>query len=304
MLSPCSATAPPSRRLGAEHAHYVYEPVGAAFFYARQLDHDATVLVADFGGGTSDFSVMRFSQSRRRAAGRALGPCRHRHCRRRFRLPDRRQGRLAPPRQGRALSLHGQDPVDPEPLLRQFRALEPARHDEGQRRSEGIARARPRRARSRAAGEVHRHHRIRSGLCPLSRRLLGQDGAVEPRTRPISVSRARASTFSAKIARADFEGWIAEDVARIAGHGRCRRCPRPASRPGEIERVFLTGGTSFVPAIRRLFVDRFGENRLTSADQFESIAYGLALIGQTEDAGRWAVANEAESEIRLRLPRW
>src|SRR5919107_5203166 len=48
--------------LGADHARYVYEPVGAAFFYARQLDHDATVLVADFGGGTSDFSVMRFSR--------------------------------------------------------------------------------------------------------------------------------------------------------------------------------------------------------------------------------------------------
>ena len=41
----------------------MYEPVGAAFFYARELDRDATILVADFGGGTSDFSVMRFSQS-------------------------------------------------------------------------------------------------------------------------------------------------------------------------------------------------------------------------------------------------
>ena len=62
-------------------------------------------------------------------------------------------------------------------------------------------------------------------------------------------------------------------------------------KPGEIERVFLTGGTSFVPAIRNLFVDRFGETRLTSADQFESIAYGLALIGQTEAPERWAVTN-------------
>src|SRR6478752_3765514 len=49
-------------KLGAGQASYVYEPVGAAFFFARQLDRDATVLVADFGGGTSDFSVMRFSR--------------------------------------------------------------------------------------------------------------------------------------------------------------------------------------------------------------------------------------------------
>jgi hypothetical chaperone protein len=52
--------------------------------------------------------------------------------------------------------------------------------------------------------------------------------------------------------------------------------------------VFLTGGTSFVPAIRRLFVERFGEERLTSADQFESIAYGLALIGHDADPAQWA----------------
>ena len=46
-------------RLGAGHARYVYEPVGAAFSFARRLERDATVLVADFGGGTSDFSLLR-----------------------------------------------------------------------------------------------------------------------------------------------------------------------------------------------------------------------------------------------------
>ena len=39
---------------------FVYEPVAAAFFFARRLDAAANVLVADFGGGTSDFSIMRF----------------------------------------------------------------------------------------------------------------------------------------------------------------------------------------------------------------------------------------------------
>ena len=58
----------------------------------------------------------------------------------------------------------------------------------------------------------------------------------------------------------------------------------------EVEKVFLTGGTSFVPAVQRLFSERFGAEKLTSADQFESIAYGLALIGQSEDPDQWAVA--------------
>ena len=46
---------------GAE-IHYVYEPLGAAFSYAARLTEPATILVADFGGGTSDFSVVRVAE--------------------------------------------------------------------------------------------------------------------------------------------------------------------------------------------------------------------------------------------------
>ena len=63
----------------------------------------------------------------------------------------------------------------------------------------------------------------------------------------------------------------------------------------EVEKVFLTGGTSFVPAVRRLFAERFGNERLMSGDQFESIAYGLALIGHSPDPDRWTVAGGLES---------
>ena len=43
------------RRVGFGEILYVYEPVAAAYFFAQQLKQAATVLVADFGGGTSDF---------------------------------------------------------------------------------------------------------------------------------------------------------------------------------------------------------------------------------------------------------
>ncbi len=51
------------RSLGVEEIIYVYEPVAAAYFYAQRLTQAATVLVADFGGGTSDFSIIRFEPS-------------------------------------------------------------------------------------------------------------------------------------------------------------------------------------------------------------------------------------------------
>ncbi|MFN3401321.1 MAG: Hsp70 family protein, partial [Ferrovibrio sp.] len=50
-------------RAGFPAMRYAYEPVGAAFFFARRLQADATILVADFGGGTSDFSLMRFRKT-------------------------------------------------------------------------------------------------------------------------------------------------------------------------------------------------------------------------------------------------
>jgi hypothetical chaperone protein len=38
-----------------------------------------------------------------------------------------------------------------------------------------------------------------------------------------------------------------------------------------------------------VFGDRFGATRLTTGDQFESIAYGLALIGRSESLPDWVV---------------
>jgi len=43
--------------------------------------------------------------------------------------------------------------------------------------------------------------------------------------------------------------------------------------------VFLTGGTSFVPAVRRIFEARFGPDRVKTGNEFTSVAKGLALRG-------------------------
>ena len=60
-------------RMGFSEILYAYEPVGAAFFFARDLQHDATVLVGDFGGGTSDFSIIRFEREAGEIRAHPLG---------------------------------------------------------------------------------------------------------------------------------------------------------------------------------------------------------------------------------------
>ncbi len=47
----------------------------------------------------------------------------------------------------------------------------------------------------------------------------------------------------------------------------------------DIDKVFLTGGSSYIPLIRNLFEKRVGSNKILSADAFTSVAYGLGLHG-------------------------
>ena len=55
----------------------------------------------------------------------------------------------------------------------------------------------------------------------------------------------------------------------------------------DVDMVFLTGGTSFVPAVRRIFDARFGPERIKTGNEFTSVAMGLALkASQVSKPGR------------------
>jgi len=62
------------RNVGFEEIHHVYEPVAAAYFFAQRLNTDATILVADFGGGTSDFSARQILRRPHRPRLQAARP--------------------------------------------------------------------------------------------------------------------------------------------------------------------------------------------------------------------------------------
>ena len=57
------------RNAGFDDVHFLPEPVAAAYEYQRRLDHDELVLIADFGGGTSDFSIVRLKAKQSATAG-------------------------------------------------------------------------------------------------------------------------------------------------------------------------------------------------------------------------------------------
>ena len=75
---------------------------------------------------------------------------------------------------------------------------------------------------------------------------------------------------------AQFEKAIADEVKQlrlcIAGVVKAAELT-----PNEIDAVFITGGSSLVPAIRKIFADQFGEAKLNDENAFTSVGFGLGL---------------------------
>ena len=250
------------------------EPEGAGWRFARSLAGPATVLVGDFGGGTSDFSLLRFTP------GAPVQPLGHAGVGIAgdafdFRIIDHVISPLLG--KGDSYTIMGTDlPVPPEyfasfarwhrvSLMRTPRTL-------------------------REIGEVARtaHHpeRLR-GLIALI-----EDEQGFPLYQTVSAVKAALSVTDSAVlrfahagiaidevvTRRDFESWIAGDLARI-GAAVDQALARAGVPAEAVDHVFLTGGTSFVPSVRRLFEARFGAGRLTAGGEFVSVAEGLALIG-------------------------
>lgn len=276
------------RRLGFSEILYAYEPVGAAFFFARELDHDATVLVGDFGGGTSDFSIIRFTreggQIRATPLGRSgVGVAGDAFD---YRIIDR----LVSPQLGKGSDYVSFGKVLPIPN-RYYTAF--ARWDQLalMRASRDM---REIRSLVRQAKEPDKLERLVEVLDENYGYLLYK--SVSRLKETLSVETEAEFRFEAgnisivrRVARTEFEDWIAPELSQIAkAVGEALEDAQLG--PGDIDRVFLTGGSSLVPAVRRIFQERFDPARIETGAELESIASGLALMGWEPDLGRWVQA--------------
>jgi len=271
--------------LGAS-VHYVYEPLGAAFSYAARLDAPATVLVADFGGGTSDFSVVRVGLPGRARRCEPLGHAGVGIAGDRFdyRILDR----LVLPLLGKGGTYRSFGKILDIPpghfadlgdwsrlaLMRNRRTL--AELETLRRAASDPAAI----ARMIAIVEGEQGYRLYDAVGRVKRALSMQESAT-------FVFDGAGLSIAADVTRANFESWIAPDVERIAA-ALDRALATAGVDADAIDRVFLTGGTSLIPRMRVLFADRFGEERLASGGELTSIAHGLALIGEQDDVAAWS----------------
>ena len=99
-------------------------------------------------------------------------------------------------------------------------------------------------------------------------------------------------TIDAEVSRDQFESWIAPDLDRIA-QAVDAALEQAKMTADDIDHVFLTGGTSLIPAVRRIFEGRFGDDKIDTGNELTSIAHGLALIGQEADIAAWTDPGES-----------
>ena len=82
--------------------------------------------------------------------------------------------------------------------------------------------------------------------------------------------------------RAEFDRWIQPQLDGIASTVD-ELLATTGVKPEAIDRVFLTGGSSFVPAVRDIFRRTFGAEKLADGNELTSVATGLALRGLAQN---------------------
>lgn len=263
---------------GITDVHFEFEPVAAAYSYEASLTKDELLLVGDFGGGTTDFTLiqvgpgackMKDSEERVLAsagvgiAGDSFDAKLVRH------LVAPLLGRGS---QWRLLGKTGTVPNWP------FAKLEHWHHLSFLKSSENMEALRSMRARA-----------VEPDKIDLFIMLVAEDlgfqlhKAVQQAKYELSIKQEAVFSFrvpgihvSQMVARAQFEEWISDELHGIE---TCvdRMLESRGVKPMEVDRVFLTGGSSFVPAVRDIFERRFGRERLVGGSEFTSVAKGLAL---------------------------
>lgn len=259
------------QKAGFEEVSFEMEPVAAAHYYAQSVLRNELLLIGDFGGGTSDFSLLRVAPDQVEVianeglamAGDAFDAKIIRH--------------LVSPALGAGGYLDSNGKQLPVPgwvyyKLERWHHLSLLRSRETVHMLESVAK------------QAVEPEKI-AALLYLVQHDLGYQLHRAVQRVKVTLSHAERSVFrfsdgdvemDAEVTRSEFEGWISEELANIERQVDALLA-KAGVEPRQVDRVFLTGGSSLVPAVRRVFEVRFGPKKIRTGDEFTSVAHGLAL---------------------------
>jgi hypothetical chaperone protein len=266
---------------GFESVDFEMEPIAAAYAYEATLDHDELILIGDFGGGTSDFSLVnvgpgtRASSAPQRVLGNAgLGLAGDA-------FDARIVRKLVSPALGAdslARSLGKLLPAVPAWIYANLERWHYLSFLKTRNVSNILKSAR---------ANALEPEKIEA-LITLIDEDLGYQLHQAVQQLKIELSHNETAQFRFRdgsmniqsiVTREEFESWIIDELESIE-HSIDGLLASTNISAKQIDRVFLTGGTSFVPAVRHIFESRFTAARVRTGNEFTSVARGLALRAQ------------------------
>ena len=261
---------------GFQEISFELEPVAAAYQYETQLDHDELVLIGDFGGGTSDFTLARLGPGRKKAghnpvlgtSGVAIAG---------DTFDSRIMMRLVAPKLGLGSHYVSLGKELPVPVW-VYSQLSSWHHMFLLKEPKTMAVLREVRNQAAEPEKV-------AALVQIIAENLGYAlyRAVEQTKVALTDKELADFIFTQStvlledsLERWQFESWIQDDIQNIAA---CVRSllDQCGVKPSDIDSIFLTGGSSFVPVVRRFFSRTFGADKLRSGEELTTVAKGLAL---------------------------
>ena len=261
---------------GFREVSFEFEPVAAAYQYETQLDHDELVLIGDFGGGTSDFTLARLGPGRKATgenpvigtSGVAIAG---------DTFDSRIMMQLVAPKLGLGSSYVSLGKELPVPVW-VYSQLSSWHHMFLLKDPKTMMVLREVKSQASEPQKV-------AALIQIISENLGYALYRAVEETKLELTDEEVATFKFlysmvpienQLERWRFESWIQDDIQSIALSVQTllHQCD---VKPTDVDSVFLTGGSSFVPYVRRYFSKTFGPTKLRSGDELTTVAKGLAL---------------------------
>ncbi|HEX6648716.1 MAG TPA: Hsp70 family protein, partial [Pyrinomonadaceae bacterium] len=261
---------------GFSEVTFELEPVAAAYQYETQLDHDELVLIGDFGGGTSDFTLAQLGPGRKRTgrnpvvgtSGVAIAG---------DTFDSRIMMNLVAPKLGLGshyVSLGKELPV-PVWLYSQLSSWH---------RTFLLKDPKTMAVLREVKNQAAEPDKVAALIQIISENLgYALYRAVETTKVELTQNEEAGFVFAHSAAhikdtleRWRFESWIQPDIQNIATCVKTLISQHNVNN-ADIGSVFLTGGSSFVPYVRRFFAKTFGSHKLKGGEELTTVAKGLAL---------------------------
>lgn len=268
-----------AQKAGFEEIAFQLEPIAAALHYESSLKKEELVLVADIGGGTSDFTIMKLSPDRKNSKNRQqdilassgvyIGGDSFDSEIMRWRL-------LTYFGYGSSLMSYGGKILPfPDHILFKLCRWQDINFIKNRSTSTLLKNV--------LYESTSKEAVIR--LQTLINEDLGYSLFKEIEKTKITLSNEEKTSLNFNqskinineiVTREEFEDLISEKLKEISNS--LEEVVKLANVPEKsIDAVFITGGSSLIPSVRNIFAKKFGEEKIVSSDSFTSVASGLAL---------------------------